>query len=123
MKLENEKCKNTFICALNGWVQAIKTEQNLKFDCLIGIIVIVLGFLLKISFFEWVICVMLIGAVIGAELMNTAIETVVDMYTREKNELAKKAKDVSAGAVLVIAITSAIIGGVIFIPKMLSLLD
>ena len=123
MKLENEKSKNTFICALNGWVQAIKTEQNLKFDCLIGIIVIVLGFLLKISFFEWVICVILIGAVIGAELMNTAIETVVDMYTREKNELAKKAKDVSAGAVLVIAITSAIIGGVIFIPKMLSLLD
>jgi diacylglycerol kinase len=85
-------------------------------------LVIILGFILKIDLQEWVICILLIGAVIGAELMNTAIETTVDMYTREKNELAKKAKDVSAGAVLIIAISSAIIGCMIFIPKLVHLL-
>ena len=54
--------------------------------------------------------------------MNTAIETVVDMFTREKNELAGKAKDISAGAVLILAIASAIVGGIIFIPKIIEII-
>ena len=53
--------------------------------------------------------------------MNTAIETVVDMYTREKNPLAKKAKDIAAGSVLITAIMSAVVGGIIFIPKFLKI--
>lgn len=121
MKLENEKSKNTFIYALSGWKKAIKTERNLRFDCIVAIIVIILGFIFKISITEWLICVLLIGSVISAELMNTAIETVVDMYTRERNSFAEKAKDISAGAVLVIAIASAIIGCIIFIPKIFGL--
>ena len=54
--------------------------------------------------------------------INAAIETVVDMFTREKNELAGKAKDISAGAVLILAIASAIVGGIIFIPKIIELI-
>ena len=77
---------------------------------------------LKISINEWIICITLIGLVLSAELMNTAIETVVDMFTREKNELAGKAKDISAGAVLILAIASAIVGGIIFIPKIIELI-
>lgn len=117
MKLENGKNENPFIYALRGWKHAIKTETNLKFDCIMAIIVILLGIVFKISVTEWIICLLLIGIVISAELMNTAIETVVDMYTREKNSMAGKAKDISAGAVLFIALISAIVGCIIFIPK------
>ena len=66
-------------------------------------------------------CVMLFSIVICGELFNTAIETIVDMVSPEKNEKAKIAKDVSAGAVLVVAIGAAIVGGIIFIPKILEM--
>ena len=122
MKLKNEKNKNTFLCAIDGFKQAIKTERNLKIHCIMAILVIICGFIFKININEWVMCIALISLVISAELMNTAIETVVYLYTKEKNNLAKKAKDVSAGAVLVIAIMAAIIGCMIFIPKMLYLI-
>ena len=122
MKLQNEKHKNPFYYAIKGWGHALKTELNLKFDVLVAILTIVLGIVFKISINEWIICINLIGLVLSAELMNTAIETVVDMFTREKNELAGKAKDISAGDVLILAIASAIVGGIIFIPKIIELI-
>ena len=112
----------SFYYAIKGWGHALKTELNLKFDVLVAILTIVLGIVFKISINEWMICITLIGLVLSAELMNTAIETVVDMFTREKNELAGKAKDISAGAVLILAIASAIVGGIIFIPKIIELI-
>lgn len=117
MKLENEKCPNAVICALNGLVKAIKTEQNLRIDIIVAVVIIILGFIFKINVYEWIVCILSIGVMLFAELMNTAIEAVVDMYTREKNAMAKRAKDISAGAVLVLAINIAIVGGIIFIPK------
>jgi diacylglycerol kinase (ATP) len=83
------------------------------------ILVIIMGFVFNISITEWCICIILFGLVISLELINTAIETVVDMITLDKNEKAKKAKDISASAVLVSAIVSAVIGLIIFIPKIL----
>lgn len=94
MKLQNEKHKNPFYYAIKGWGHALKTELNLKFDVLVAILTIVLGIVFKISINEWMICITLIGLVLSAELMNTAVETVVDMFTREKNELAGKAKEI-----------------------------
>lgn len=120
MRLENEESKNTFVYALRGWKKAVKGEKNLKIDCAIAVIVIILGILLKINTGEWIICILLIGLVLSAELMNTAIETVVDMYTRKRNVLAEKAKDIAAGSVLIIAVTAAIIGLIIFIPKIIT---
>lgn len=81
--------------------------------------VIIFGFWLNISITEWCICIALFGLVISLELVNTAIETVVDIAMPEKNEKAKKAKDISAAAVLISALASAIIGVIIFIPKIL----
>ena len=81
------------------------------------ILVIIFGIFLKINVTEWCICIILFGFVISLELVNTAIETVVDIAMPEKNEKAKKAKDISASAVLISAICSAIIGLIIFIPK------
>ncbi len=86
------------------------------------IFVIIMGIILKISTTEWCICIVLFGLVISLELVNTAIETVVDIAMPEINEKAKKAKDISASAVLVSAIASAVIGFIIFLPKILNLI-
>lgn len=95
---------------------ALKQEPNLKFHFLAGLLVIILSFLLRISTKDWIIIIILIGFVIAVELTNTAIEAVVDGLTEVHHPAAKLAKDISAGAVLVAALTAAIIGIAIFLP-------
>lgn len=114
---EDKKIINSFKYAFEGIISALKTERNMKLHIFAMGIVILLGILLKISKMEWCICFICIAVVISAELFNTAIETVVDMICIEKNEKAKLAKDVSAGAVLVLAIGALAVGIIIFLPK------
>ena len=114
-----KKLLKSFKYAFDGIYTGIKEEQNMKIHITIMILVIIFGIMLKISKMEWIICIILFGLVISMELINTAIENTVDLVTKEKNEQAKIAKDVAAGAVLVSAIASAIIGLIIFVPKIL----
>ena len=114
-----KKFLNSFKYAFQGILTSFKSERNMKVHFLIMFLVIILGLLYKISKVEWMICIILFSIVIAGELINTAIEITVDIAMPEKNEKAKKAKDVSAGAVLVLAIGAAIIGLIIFIPKIL----
>ena len=116
---KKENIIKSFKHAFDGIWVALKTERNLKIHITIMILVIMFGVILKISTIEWLICIILFGLVIALELMNTAIETVVDMITLERNPKAKIAKDVSAGAVLVAAIAAAVIGLIIFVPKII----
>ena len=117
-KQECKKLINSFRYAIEGFISSFKTERNMKIHILAMIIVIILGLYFKISMIEWCIITIAIALVIGAELFNTTIETVVDMISPEKNPQAKLAKDISAAAVLAIAIGAAIIGVIIFIPKL-----
>ena len=117
-----KKIKNSFKYAIEGIWTSFKTERNMKIHIFIMILVIIAGIILKIDKLEWIICITLFAIVIGSELFNTSIETIVDMVMPEKNEKAKIAKDVSAGAVLVVAIGAAIIGLVIFVPRILNIL-
>ena len=110
-----KKFIKSFKYAFEGILTGIKEEQNMK----IHILVIIFGIMLKINTTEWIICILLFGLVISMELMNTAIENTVNLITKEKNQQAKIAKDVAAGAVLASAIVSAIIGLMIFVPKIL----
>lgn len=110
-----------FKYAFNGIVNAIKEERNMKIHLVAVIVVIFLGFVYKISKVEWMICIVLFGLVISSELINTAIEKTVDLVTREENELAKVAKDVAAGAVLVNAVISVVIAVIIWFPKIFGL--
>lgn len=112
-----KKLIHSFKYAVEGIISSFKTEKNMKIHIFMMICVIGLGIFFQISKIEWMICILLFTLVIGAELFNTAIETVVNIVMPDKNEKAKLAKDVSAGAVLVFAIGSAIIGFLIFIPK------
>ena len=120
MKTESKKIINSFKYALQGIFTSLKTERNMKIHIIIMILVIIVGIILKINKIEWIICVLMFATVIAGELFNTAIETIVDMVMPQKNEKAKIAKDISAGAVLVLATGAAIIGLMIFIPKIIN---
>lgn len=116
------KLINSFKYAIAGIITSFKQEKNMKIHVLIMICVIIAGIILKIEKIEWIICIILFGIVISAELFNTAIEQAVDLAMPEKNEKAKIAKDVSAGAVLITAISAATVGLIIFVPKTLEYL-
>ena len=89
----------------------------LKIHLVIASLVIICGILFHISIQEWLICMLSFGLVISMELMNTVVETLVDYISTEEHPLAGKAKDISAGAVLVSAVFAAIAGLIIFVPK------
>ena len=116
---DKKRLINSFKYAFEGIYTGLKIEQNMKIHFIIMILVIIFGIILKISKMEWIICIILFAFVISLELINTAIENTVDLITQEKNPKAKIAKDVAAGAVLVSAIASAIIGLIIFVPKII----
>ncbi|UII54915.1 diacylglycerol kinase family protein [Cytobacillus spongiae] len=107
----------SFSFAYEGIKTAIKNERNLQIHFIVSVLVIVFGIIYSISMTEWVFICMLIGGVISLELLNSAIERVVDLVTDEYHPLAKQAKDIAAGAVLIYAILSVIVGGIIFIPR------
>ena len=119
LKLDNKRLTHSFKYAFEGIKQSYRGEQNLKIHTFVAILVIVFGFFLKISYFEWLICLVLIGLVLMAEFFNTAIEYVVDLASPKIHPLAKAAKDTASAGVLMMAIISAIIGGIIFIPKLI----
>lgn len=106
----------SFRYAFEGLVAALKEEPNLKFHILAALIVLLLSVFLQISLRDWIIIIILIGLVIAVELTNTAIEALVNGLTENQHPVAKIAKDISAGAVLVVAITAAIVGVLIFYP-------
>lgn len=108
--------------ALHGIAQAFKSEPNIKIHLAIIILVVAGGFLFHISIAEWLACIVCFGLVMGAELFNTSIEKLVDLVSPEYNPKAGKVKDISAGAVLVCAFISVVIGVIIFAPKIWNLL-
>lgn len=112
---------SSFKYAIDGIKKAYKAERNLKIHVLVMIIVILLGFILKLAVWEWVVCIVLFALVIGAELFNTSIEEVVNLLSPEIRIHAKYAKDIAAGAVLVNAFFAAVVGCIILIPKIISL--
>ena len=118
--MRNKKIINSFKYALEGIRTSFKSERNMKIHILAMTIVIALGIFFKLNKIEWCIITIAIVMVISAELFNTAIETVVDMVSPQKNPQAKLAKDIAAGAVLTLAIGAVIIGAIIFIPKIVT---
>ena len=110
-----------FKYAFSGLKELWVHESNTRIHLIFSILVILMAILLKVSSFELCVLVFIIGAVWSAEAMNSAMERVVDLVTLEKKPLAKAAKDLAAGSVLILAITSVIIGLVIFLPKFISL--
>lgn len=121
--LSIKRLKKSFGYAFKGIDNVISNEPNMKIHVSVAILVVIMAFLLKISMIEWIILVLLIGLVLAAEVINTTIENLVDMYTKEYNEKAKVVKDTAAGTVLILAITATIIGLMILVPKIILVLE
>ncbi len=108
--------------SINGILYVITTQRNFKIQLFFAILAIVLSVLLKLNFIEIIIILIVISSVFVLEFFNTIIETIIDMYTQEYNEKAKIAKDIAAGIVTIMSIFSIIIGGIIFLPKILEII-
>lgn len=119
LRLDRKRLVNSFGYAFEGIKKAYQGEQNLKIHTVIAILVLIFGLILKISYVEWLVCLVIIGLVIMAEFFNTAIEYVVDLASPKIHPLAKAAKDTASAGVLMMAIIAAIVGLIIFIPKII----
>lgn len=100
--------------AIHGIWVGISDQRNLKVQIAIALIVIGAGFFLQITSFEWCIVLICMALVIGLEMINSAIENLVDLVTLERKPLAGKIKDIAAGAVLFVSVISVIVGVIIF---------
>lgn len=110
-----------FKYAFAGIVAAVRSELNMKVHCVVAVCVVLAGWLFQISGFEWIACLLCIGLVISAEMVNTAVEKMCNKFSPEKSEEIRFVKDVAAGAVLVCAIAAACVGLIIFLPKLLAI--
>ena len=113
----NKNIIHAFLHAVNGIIQAIKTQKNIKIQIIIAIGVTILGFIFNFTSLEFLFLIFACFIVIVTEMINTAIESTVDLYTNEFHPMAKLAKDVAAGAVLVASINSVIVGCILFWDK------
>lgn len=108
----------SFAYAFNGIRLLIQNEPNAWIHCAAAISAVALGFVLQISRLEWITIVVVIGMVLAAEAVNSSIEALADLVSPEYNEAIKRTKDLAAGAVLLVAIAAAVVGCIIFIPKL-----
>lgn len=115
------KLIKSFGYAIQGLCYSFKHNQNIKIHILIAVVVIIAGFLLKLTRSEFFDVCVLIVLVISSEMINTSIEEVINLLVNEHRMEAKVAKDVSAGMVLLVSIFAAIVGIFIFLPHVLSL--
>ncbi len=112
---------SAFKYAFEGLVHAYREHPSFKIEVIAAMITVILGVILQISRGEWIIITWVIFSVLVAELLNTAVETALDYLAIEHHVDVKIAKDVAAGAVLLLSIASVIVGGLIFIPHILNL--
>ncbi|MFB4166508.1 diacylglycerol kinase [Virgibacillus sp. JSM 102003] len=110
-----------FLHAWNGLKEVTKTERNFRIHLIATITVIITGTIIHLTLIEWAILMLTIGLVLVAEATNAAIEKLIDYVKPETNPLAKTIKDVAAGAVLLAAVISFVVGLLIFLPKIYGL--
>jgi undecaprenol kinase len=113
------KIINSFKYAISGVAIAFSANLNLKIHLVLAVVAILLGLYLKLSHLELVLVTILIALVFSAEMINSAIEEVVDLLVSEHKVQAKIAKDVSAGMVLVVSIGALVCGIIIFLPYLI----
>ncbi len=131
MKLPEPKIQNlkpkvqdpflaSFGYAFSGLRYCFRTQRNFRIHLAIAIAIALLGIFLSLTWVEWAVFAMMVVLVLAAEMINTMIEALVDLVTVEYHPLAKVAKDVAAGVVLLTAIGAVVVGVLIFLPKLLA---
>lgn len=113
----------SILFACQGLRDGFLTQPNLRIHLAVAIAVIVVGWMLSISRMEWMVITLTIALVLCAEMLNTALEYLTDLASPDIHPLAAKAKDAAAAAVLITAAAAVLVGMLIFLPKLLSLLN
>ena len=108
----------SFRYAFAGWWYVIRTQRNAWIHAVTSVVVVILAFWLRLSARDWAVIVLAIGMVWTSEFLNTALEAVVDLASPQQHHLARVGKDVGAAAVLIAAISSALIGILIMGPPL-----
>jgi diacylglycerol kinase len=104
----------SFVYAVNGIWSGVTDQLNLKVQMGVAALVIGAGFYYRIAPLEWCVILLCIGLVLGLEMLNSAIENLVDLVTLERKPLAGRIKDIAAGSVLLVSIISVVIGVIVF---------
>lgn len=110
----------SFGYAWAGLLHSFRTQRNFRIHIAAAIVASIAGIILRISLTEWAIVVVLFVMVLAAEMVNTMVEALVDMVTQEYHPLAKIAKDVAAGVVLLTAVGAVVVGLLVFVPRLLA---
>ncbi len=114
-----KKWLNSLGFAIRGIILFFKTERNARIEGLISILIVLVSAWLNLSVIEWCLILTCIGAVLSAEAFNTVVERLADLQTKDHHSGIGQLKDISAGAVLITAIISIVIGMMIFTPRLL----
>lgn len=114
-----KKLVKGFGYAGSGLKAALRSEQNFRVHAVAAILVVLMAVIFNVHAYEWLILIICMGMVMGMELLNTAVEKICDQIMPEKHPGIRYIKDVSAAAVLVVAIGAAAAGLIIFIPRLL----
>lgn len=117
--MEGKKNEIGFRYALNGLKEVFKSEKNFRLHLLAALLVVGFGFYFNISAMEWLATAIVIGFVITTEILNTAIEEIINYLKPEIHPTAKRIKDLAAAGVFVAAMSAVVVGLIIFIPKIL----
>lgn len=113
----------SFIYAFRGIRRLVTDEHNARIHCVAAFLAVLCCILLKVSAQEWAIILLCIGCVFSAEAVNSAVEAICDKISPEYSPFVEKAKDIAAAAVLILAIVSLAIGLIIFLPRVINLLN
>jgi diacylglycerol kinase len=106
-----------FVTGFVGLAHVVRSERNMRIHCIVAVAVVIAGFVFGLAIWEWVAVVFSIGLVLSAECMNTALERLANRVSLDRHPLIKHAKDSASAAVLVLALMSAVIGLIVFLPK------
>lgn len=118
---ESPSIFNSFRCAFRGVFEGLRTEKNLQIHYAIAALTIIAGFTLHVSRLEWLFIFFAIAMTVVMEIINTAIEKILDLTHPHYNREVRYIKDVFAAIVLISAFTAVVIGSIIFIPKIIAL--
>jgi len=120
-KFSIKKRLESLTYVFNGLKILLREEHNSRIHIGVGLGAVIVGFILKISFLEWIVLLLAIGFVITLEIINTVLENIADYVSPGYNEMIKRVKDLSAAAVFISALISVVIGLLIFLPKIIAL--
>jgi diacylglycerol kinase len=108
----------SFGYALNGVAYILRTQRNARIELAVGLVAVLLGLWLGLTSLEWAVLVITIALVVVLEWVNTSLELAVSLASPERHPSAKAAKDVAAACVLLGAITSVVVGLLLFVPRL-----